>query len=499
MTKIALTSGAYQARSVIASAQRCLNLYIEPQPQQDGEPMPAAHYPTPGLRILRYLPELPVRAIRQANNGKIYAIAGKGVYRITPPAGIADWDYVHLGDITPGLSTPASMSDNGIQVLIVDGSANGWTIDLADDTFAQISDAAFFGADRVDFIDGYFLLNKPGTYSFYWSGAYATTFDPLDIASKNVVGDMLATLVVAKKEIFLLGERTTEVFYDAALIDPVTGFVTSQFAGVQGVFIDHGCAAKYSAASYDNTVFWLSRSRSGKGLVMMAAASEAKRISTWAIDTIIAGYKRIDDAYGWTYQNNGHALYVLTFPTDDRTWVYDLTTGEWHEWLFTDFNGNEHAHRAMCAYPCFGTLLAGDRQYGNLYALENGTFTDLDFPIKRERCFPHMVAEGRRVFYREFLADMETGAGPDVTDDNLISLAWSDDRGRHFGNPVSQSAGGLGDTLVSLQWQRLGMARDRVFRLCWSLDAPCALQGAWITYDLADAPEAAPKKEKAPA
>jgi hypothetical protein len=307
---------------------------------------------------------------------------------------------------------------------------------------------------------------------------------------------------VANKEIILVGERTTEVFYDAAVIDPTTGFLLSQFASVQGVFIDYGCAAKYSLAGNDNTAFFLSRDRTGKGIVMMVAGYRGKRISTFAIEEAIRKYSRIDDAIGFCYQIGGHIFYVLTFPTADHTWVYDLLTGEWHEWVFTDSNGNDHAHRIMCIYPCFGTLLAGDRQYGNLYALDPDTHTDFGFPIKRERSFPHLIQEAQRIFYREFLADMETGTGPSVAArDNLVSLSWSDDRGRHFGNPVPNSLGGLGDTLISLQWQRLGMARDRVFKLTWSTDAPCALQGAWLTYDLADnplpEPKTTPRKEAA--
>ena len=92
---------------------------------------------------------------------------------------------------------------------------------------------------------------------------------------------------------------------------------------------------------------------------------------------------------------------------------------------------------------------------------------------------------------------METGTGPSVAArDNLVSLSWSDDRGKHFGNPVPTSLGGLGDTLTSLQWQRLGMARDRVFKLTWSTDAPCALQGAWITFDLADNPNSRTEEDE---
>ena len=33
MTKIALTQGAYEARSAIADAQKCINLYAEKNPK----------------------------------------------------------------------------------------------------------------------------------------------------------------------------------------------------------------------------------------------------------------------------------------------------------------------------------------------------------------------------------------------------------------------------------------------------------------------------------
>jgi len=66
---------------------------------------------------------------------------------------------------------------------------------------------------------------------------------------------------------------------------------------------------------------------------------------------------------------------------------------------------------------------------------------------------------------------------------DLIWLSWSDDRGHTFGNPVSQPFGDRGDYLTSLQWQRLGMARDRVFCISWSAPIKTAIQGAWIEVD----------------
>jgi hypothetical protein len=63
---------------------------------------------------------------------------------------------------------------------------------------------------------------------------------------------------------------------------------------------------------------------------------------------------------------------------------------------------------------------------------------------------------------------------------NLISLSWSNDRGRSYGNPVTQPMGEAGEYRTSLQWQRLEYSRDRVFKLEWSVACRTALQGCWV-------------------
>ncbi len=63
---------------------------------------------------------------------------------------------------------------------------------------------------------------------------------------------------------------------------------------------------------------------------------------------------------------------------------------------------------------------------------------------------------------------------------NRVFLEWSDDRGRSFGNPVGVSMGSLGAYITSIKWNRLGMGRDRIYRISWSTPTNTALQGAWI-------------------
>ena len=74
---------------------------------------------------------------------------------------------------------------------------------------------------------------------------------------------------------------------------------------------------------------------------------------------------------------------------------------------------------------------------------------------------------------------MESGNGNN-NQPVTVFLEWSDDRGKSFGNPIGQTMGVEGAYLTSIQWMRLGMARDRVFQLTWSDPVKTALSGAFI-------------------
>ena len=69
---------------------------------------------------------------------------------------------------------------------------------------------------------------------------------------------------------------------------------------------------------------------------------------------------------------------------------------------------------------------------------------------------------------------------PDDATDPLVSLRWSNDRGATWGNPITATMGRRGEFLTSIQFQRLGYARDRVFELSWSEPIRTALNGAWV-------------------
>lgn len=401
-----------------------------------------------------------IRALYRATHGVLYAVQDSRLYALD-----SSFNVTLAGTLLTSTG-PVSMVDNGVDMLIVDGSTYGYTYKLLTGVFSYISDPAFYGGDRVDVLDGYFVLNSPGTNQFYLSRNIDVTFDPLYIAA-TVAGDQVKAVIVSRRELWVLGELRTCIYTDVGAAD----FPLQAIGGS----IEHGCAAAHSVRVADGAVLWLSKDRDGKGIVMRGDGYTARRVSTHAIEGQFQTYAQIEDATAFVYQQRGHTIYALSFPTDGHTWCYDLATQHWHEW-----QSSGGRHRAQCHASAYGQNIVGDYATGTIYALDQNTYTDDGLAIQRTRSFPHLMSNARRVIYASLIADMQTGTAAPGATEPVLTVRYSDDRGATFTGTQTIGMGLSGKALTSLKFQRLGMARDRIFELSWSAPVATVLQGAWI-------------------
>jgi hypothetical protein len=145
-------------------------------------------------------------------------------------------------------------------------------------------------------------------------------------------------MIESLREIWLVGERTTEVWYDA-------GNQFFPFSRLQGVTLQLGTCAKHSITRFDTGLAWLAGSERGQNLVVMTEGYQIKVISSEAVAAAINSYPVVSDAIAYSYSEGGHTFYVLTFPTADVTWVYDKTADRWHKRLsFDAATGKFHRH-----------------------------------------------------------------------------------------------------------------------------------------------------------
>lgn len=480
MVAIPLTSGAYSARSIIANAQVCKNLYPEQNPKETQPPVPVTHYPRPGKRLLASPPTAGTgRGLYRATNGDLYATVGDVVYFVS-----SGFIFTAVGNVGPGASV-ISMADNGQdvgdEIVVVNGSTFGWVITMSTRAFAPIVDGTgtFVGSNRVDYLQSYFLFNAPGTPYWYISLPNSVTFNALDVASKATYADNIKTLGVRQREVWLIGELSTEPWY-------LSGAADFPFEAIASTFVPYGCIATYSMASIDISLFWLSQDLKGQGIVVKSDGYTAKRISTFAIEAEFQTYGDLSDAVAGTYQKDGHTFYVLSFPTADKTWVYDLATEQWYQSTWVDGEGVEHRDRCPFYAHAYNKVIGQDWETGQLYEIDSNTYTDNGDAIFCRRGFPHVLSEMDRITHWALVADIQCGTTTDPDDDPQLNMRYSDDRGQTWSDPMMAPLGKLGQYGTSPQFQRLGMARDRVYELFWTANMKTALNGVYIDVEKAD-------------
>lgn len=455
MATFPFVGGSYTARSKNLDAQRCINLF--PELASPVSKAITALFGTPGLSLWATLAGGGVRGTLPFSATIGVVVVGSNVYTVDT-AGVGTL----RGSVAP-LSTMISMASNGQVVMIVDGPS-GYVLNPVTGVLTTIADPDFTGADTVQFVDGYFVFNKPGTGQFQITSLYSTDIDGLDFATAEGSPDLLLTVLVDHREVWLFGENSTEVFFNSGNVD-------FPFERIQGAFIEQGIAAKFSAAKMDNTVYWLAADAKGYGTVQRAAGYQPERVSDHGVEFAISQMSRINDAIAYTYQQEGHHFYVLTFPTAEQTWVFDSTTSRWHQRAWRDpATGLYKRHRSVCQMQFAGITVVGDWETGNLYRLDMDTFTDNGALIARVRSCPHLSVDYRLQFFYSLQIDMQTGVGLSgvvgaAGVDPKAMLRWSNDGGYTWSNESWASIGKIGERLARVKWRRLGKARDRVFEV----------------------------------
>lgn len=447
---------SYTLQSVNYDCQRCVNLYPEVNEMGFGkEKEVASLICTPGLVLKASVGDGPIRGLHVASDSALYAVSGSKLYKIN-----SSFSGTEIGTLLTSEGY-VSFADNGTTLVLVDGSY-GYASILGSSSSAQISDPDFKAADQVAYQDGYFIFNESGTGRFFISDLNSTDFDALDFTSAEGNPDNIVGLISDHRDLWMFGSQSTEVFFNSGNAD-------FPFERTQGAFIEHGCAAPFSIAKMNNSVFWLSQDNQGDGLIYMAKGYQPQRISTHAVEYAIRTYSDISSAVAYTYQENGHHFYVINFPGASTTWAYDTATGMWHERVYT-LEGNFQRHRANNHAFAYGKHIVGDYENNKIYELTSLAYTDDGDEITRQRVAPHVSSGMARLYFNAFQLDMETGVGLDGASsvqgyDPQAMLEFSDDGGHTWSNEKWASFGKIGNRKLRAIWRRLGQSRDRVFKL----------------------------------
>jgi len=450
---VQLAIGTNKGRSQAVNGSRLVNLYAESMPPDSKSPV--AIYGTPGTAKFTELPTGPVLCLHVMDN-RLYAMTPTKLYKVDKFGGVSE-----IGDVF--LSGRVSASDNGAILVFVDGN-KGYSYST-EGGLAELSGDGWYPANTVAYQDGYFIFNRANTGQFFLSELLSVNFDPLDYASAEGAPDDTLAVLSDHRELWLFGEHSVEVWYNSG--DP-----DFPFERMQGAFVEKGIAAPHSATKIDNSVFWLGED----GVVYRANGYIPQRISTHAVEFSIENGK-ISDSFSYTYTEEGHLFYVVTFPSQNLTWCYDVSTGMWHERSHIEWG----RHHSNCYARCYDRHLVGDFQNNIIYMLDMSSYSDHGDPIRRELVTPQVHAGRSRVSMSSFEIDMESGVG--IVDgygsNPQAMLSWSDDGGKTWSNEYFADIGKIGNYLTRVKWNRLGMFRQRQLRVVVSDPVPVVMISAF--------------------
>jgi hypothetical protein len=329
-------------------------------------------------------------------------------------------------------------------------------------TVLPATDGPFEGGGTVDITDNYFVYNKPDTQLWAASDLLSPITDPLSFASKDGSPDDLVSIIVDRREVYLLGEMSSEVWINS-------GGVPFPFTRIPGTSTQQGIAAQFSMARMGNSFAYVSKNNRGEAMIVRMNGYFPERISTHAVETTLVN-QNVADSYAWTYQLEGHEVYVVSFPSigdHGLTWAFDNTTGLWHKWLYRNLQNQYERHRGNCCAFFNQQVLVGDHSNGKIYQLSRNFYTDDGAPIRRVRRAPHITSDLQRQYFHELQIQFQPGVGlsSGQGEDPQAMLRWSSDGGSTWSNEYWTSIGKQGKYLNRAIWRRLGFARDRVFEV----------------------------------
>jgi len=446
--EIAFISGAYKGRSSNVDAQECVNLY--PVVDKVGGKV-LSLYPTPGLKSwLDIIDDLETRETH-IMGVYLYAVIGDTVYRVA-----ADRSYLVMTGVLSTSSGKIFMEHNTNSELMIVDVVGGKGYILSGVLVTEIADTDFIAPSSLTWQDGYFIVTEKNSQRFWISGLNdGTSWDALEYGAAEGLPDNLKLAISDHRELWLFGDLSAEVFYNNANPD-------FPFARMNGTFQEIGIGATASAAKCDNSLFWLDH----LGNVRRANGYIPVIVTEPQIAWQFEQYATLSDARSFSYIHEGHTFYVITFPSADRTWVFDAATGLWHtrsSWP----NDPDGRWRANC-YAYFNRKhLVGDFQHGKIYELDHTYFQDDGHTQKAVRTAQAVNADRRTIFFHELELLIQSGVGTAVGagSDPQIMLQWSDDGGHTWSNEHWRSMGLIGEYGKRVRWLRMGRARERIFKV----------------------------------
>lgn len=426
---------ARDSDAVFAQTSRLVNLYREPIVGAG-----QAQYVLKsvlGMTLFVDTGGLLLRAMT-LSGGQLFTVGNDRLYQITMLGGVTN-----LGETVVGANCSIA-SNNGTVTLAGGGRYYIWN----GSSISQPTAGAFSDFGSVDFLGNYTLLTERNGRQFCWSDlADASTLPALNFATaEGRDGDIIRGVTISGNY-WIFKSDSHEIW-------TLTGQSGADaFSRLSGGVRDVGLKAYGLFTRLDGGAFFLG----DDGICYLVGGAALQPVSIPAVETAIGAETPVQCFY---YEDEGHKMCVVRF-RNRPAWVYDLSTGEWHERSEgTDFG----AWTGTCSALLNGKWYVGTE--GGKVNLLSRTNQDEGNAMRRTAVSRTLYLEGRRFGVSELEFRGRFGRS-DLGRDAKCFIRVSRDNGLTWSGQKEKSLGDQGDYGKRVVYRKLGASRQ--FTVEWNM------------------------------
>lgn len=420
-----------------------------------------------------------ISALHATSAGAVYAVGGgspaRSLYRLV--GGTAVNMSPSSAESLLGSERPVVAETEAM--LVIAGGGAVQRVLLADDTSERlpgsppiashvIANASRLLLNNLVLDRGLVSYSEPASGSStagheIWSGGDSGFF------SGEARPDPVVALGESTNEIFAFGTTTVQAFIPDA--ESVYSPVSTK---------EYGCIAPYSVVKVDQSFIWLDHRRR-----IVASDGRAFEVVSGPIQQTLDDMEEVSDAFGYRVVHGPVDAVVWTFPSDGRTFVYQVGGG-WSQWSSFQAAVSNDAQFAVTAHanvPTTGENVVG-LESGEIGLFTASATTDLGSPIVAR------VETGCLNRGSDFIKHskcvrlaLRRGAAAAGSDEPVGLLSWRDDEGA-WSPAIPVGFGSPGETYSVVQIHSLGTYRRRQWRFEFGEDSTFVLASATEEFDV---------------
>jgi hypothetical protein len=302
--------------------------------------------------------------------------------------------------------------------------------------------------NSVTFLDGYLIFSIADGRLFA-SGLNAVTINPLDFTTAQARPGGIYRAIAFGQQLYAFGPSSIEVYANTANAE---GFPFSRVSVIPVGLLTAGAIAGYEDG-WGASLLWVGDDRA---VYRLDGGYVPSKVSTPDIDRDLQSVADIADLHALVFEHPGHTCWAIIGP--NFAWVYDLTTGFWHEresYLRPTWDAKFSARFN-------GEWIVGHASNGVVYRIDDEYRKEGTQPLVmtlrsgQNAAFPNRIAIPRADF--NFVVGQGIGNGEEpIETEPRCWISYSKDGGNLFSTPVWRELGRQGEYRNRVTINRCGL------------------------------------------